>query len=120
VWIENRTGIGPHLLDRAPPWRVIQVFLASTLCDQALPPATSSRRIVIVEAPRTEDDRGRGANSSVQRKPTTALACEGYAKQSFGLPSLSSVLRLRRAKTAYKLLTLLFDQLHQLLSLQLL
>jgi hypothetical protein len=70
--------------------------------------------------PRTEDDRGRGANSSVQRKPTTALACEGYAKQSFGLPSLSSVLRLRRAKTAYKLLTLLFDQLHQLLSLQLL
>ena len=59
---------------------------------------------------------GRG----VQREPSTALAYEGHAKQSFGLSSLSSVLRLRRAKTAYKFLTLLFDQLHQLLSLQLL
>jgi hypothetical protein len=101
-------------------------FPGLTWCDQALPPAISSRRIVIVEArpgPRmiaTAGTGGRGANSSVQREPSTALAYEGYAKQSFGLSSLSSVLRLRRAKTAYKFLTLLFDQLHQLLSLQLL
>jgi hypothetical protein len=68
------------------------------------------RRIVIVETSRifreagpgtiaTDGTGGLAANAGVQREPSTALAYEGYSKRSFGLSSLSSVLRLRHAKT---------------------